>query len=469
MEELSYIPLLIVIFFAFITPIITTRIKTFRIPVFVGELIIGIILFNTLFEIYPIENTLDWDILLFLRDFGFAFLMFLSGMEIDFHHLIHPDIKKEIDIRLREIEKKHEQCKKEKDESCKHLEEMKEYKHWHFPQINISKKPYIIGILIYLATLGLSFLVFYLVSYFHPMNFVFVAIMFSTTSVGMVFPILHELNLSKEDLGHKIEISSIVADFVSMILITIIIALFTMGFAQELLLIPLIFVIFFAFYQVIRIFKKHPKWYSAIFLKELRTYEVRTTASIFLLILFIILALNFGIEMILGAFLAGVLLSLIVPHGKIKALYEKLHAIGYGFLIPIFFITIGLDLSFGQALLSWDAIGFALIIVFLSFLIKIIPNMLFLRLSGNTWKEGISAGIIQSARLSLVIAAAEIGIYYNFFGNIMLETAVLTIIITSVVSPVLFAKLLKRKKKEPPKKFKFVDEFLDYHYEFRYE
>ena len=149
--------------------------------------------------------------------------------------------------------------------------------------------------------------------------------------------------------------------------------------------------------------------------------------------------------MILGAFLAGTLISLVVPQDKVKDLYSKLHIIGYGFLIPVFFITIGRSIHLGESILSWDAIGFALIIIGISFMIKILPIFIFMKISKSSNKESLFAGILQSSRLSLVIAAAEIGIYYSFFSDLMLEISVLVVIITSIISPILFSKFMEKK------------------------
>jgi Kef-type K+ transport system membrane component KefB len=389
-------------------------------------------------------------ILDFLKDFGFAFLMFLSGMEIDFQHLIHPDIKSEIGKKYQQLQEEHKRCEIEVDESCEHLEELRVHKHWHFPEFDINKKPYILGGLIFISTLGLSILSFYIVSLFHPLNYIFTGIMFSTTSVGLVFPILHELGWTENtSCGLKIIISSVIADFASMIALTIVIVIYTPGaLAFDILLIPLLFLVFIAIYQIFRIFKKHPKWYSSIFLKETSNYEIKTTASIFLLLCFIILAFTFGIEMILGAFMAGAIISLVLPHEKVKNLYNKLHILGYGFLIPVFFILIGRDIHLGTALLSLDVIGFALIILGISFMIKIVPTFIFMKLSKSSTKHALCGGILQSSRLSLVIAAAEIGIYYGFFTEIMLEVAILVVIVTSILSPIVFAKIMKSKEPE---------------------
>ncbi|MBD3230769.1 MAG: hypothetical protein GF329_21500, partial [Candidatus Lokiarchaeota archaeon] len=314
----------------------------------------------------------------------------------------------------------------------------------------------------------------YLISLFHPMNYIFTGVMFSTTSVGMVFPILNELKLENDpNMGQKIIVASIIADFVSMLLVTIIVVFCTPGTALEVLLIPLLFVIFFAVFQIFRIFRKHPKWYSNIFLKETKSYEIKTTASIFLLLFFIILSFTLGIEMILGAFLAGALISLILPQEKVHQLYNKLHIIGYGFLIPVFFLTIGNDIHIGGSLLSWDAFGLTLIIIAISFLMKIIPNIIFFKLTNNSVREGLKAGILQSSRLSLVIAAAEIGISYALFTDIIFEISIIVVIITSIVSPVVFMKLARKiaKDREEEELDEKIDikEFLKCHDDLNYQ
>ena len=95
-ETIDAVPLLIVIFFAFIIPIIISRVKKFSIPIVVGELLVGLIFGDSLLRLIPADD--PW--LEFLTFFGFAFLMFLSGIEIDFEHLLHPEVKKSIKKKL---------------------------------------------------------------------------------------------------------------------------------------------------------------------------------------------------------------------------------------------------------------------------------------------------------------------------------------------------------------------------------
>ena len=82
-ETLSFLPLLLVVFLAFLVPIVLSRFKKLRLPIVVGEILVGIFIGRSGFGwVQPHDPVLD-----LLAEFGFVFLMFLSGMEIDFSSL----------------------------------------------------------------------------------------------------------------------------------------------------------------------------------------------------------------------------------------------------------------------------------------------------------------------------------------------------------------------------------------------
>ena len=82
-ESLSFAPLLLVIFLAFLVPVTLSRFKHLRLPIVVGEILAGILIGRSgLGWVNNHDPVLD-----LLAEFGFVFLMFLSGMEIDFSSL----------------------------------------------------------------------------------------------------------------------------------------------------------------------------------------------------------------------------------------------------------------------------------------------------------------------------------------------------------------------------------------------
>ncbi|MFX0139994.1 MAG: cation:proton antiporter [Candidatus Hodarchaeota archaeon] len=454
----SLFSLLIIMFCALIIPIITYRIKTIQIPVVVGEILIGILLGKSGFNIISSSLWLD-----FLSFFGFAFLMFYSGLEVDFEHLIHPDIKDEV--------KKHRE---------KYVHDLNHH-WWHirgitYDDLDLDHKPLLLGAIIFCFVIALSFLfIFLLALVFHdlsnnilnivpiidppkPLGFInahhfdvfYLTIVLSTTAVGIVFPTLSELGIAESDYGLRILVSTIIADFASMMLITTYIILYSSGIAFQLLLLPLIFVIAFTVFQIMKILKKSPKWHSHFAVMDTETYELKITGSIFLLLIFVVLSELFGIEMILGAFLAGMIISLISPHEKSRELHSKLHAIGYGFTIPIFFITVGINFEIKELFSSNESIILLIVIVVIAFLVKIIPNAVY-HSRYQTVKDGIGSGILQSSRLTLIIAAASIGVEYFLIAPVIEEILIFIAILTASLSPITFSRFIKSKSESDRK------------------
>ncbi|WP_457826273.1 cation:proton antiporter domain-containing protein, partial [Staphylococcus aureus] len=98
--------------------------------------------------------------------------------------------------------------------------------------------------------------------------------------------------------------------------------------------------------------------------------QIGIRAVFALIILLVVLAEGVGAEHILGAFLAGVVVSLLQPN---KELVEKLDSFGYGFFIPIFFIMVGVDLDI-PSLIQNPSLLIIIPVLILAFLIsKLIP------------------------------------------------------------------------------------------------
>jgi Kef-type K+ transport system membrane component KefB len=205
-------------------------------------------------------------------------------------------------------------------------------------------------------------------------------------------------------------------------------------------LIALIFVLFFVVYYVGKLAIWHyPERLSAWF-KSDQPSEMGVRAAFALLLVFVALSGIADVEAILGAFLAGVMLALLFRGGTV--LEQKLYGIGYGFLIPIFFINIGMQFDVG----AFAEVGIYLIlaeILFIAFVVKIVPALL-LRLR-HSWKDSISAGVLLSSRMSLIIAMAAVGLELNLIGTSMESAIIMLAIITSISCPTIFRRMHKVK------------------------
>src|SRR5262245_60453422 len=166
----------------------------------------------------------------------------------------------------------------------------------------------------------------------------------STTALGVVVPILKEVGLSQTPFGQTILLATVIADFVTMFLISILVAVISSGLTAEILLVFLLFVAFF-FAARFGSFLSHTDSLQRV-IAELShaTAQIKVRAAFSTLLIFVVLAESLGIEIIVGAFLAGAIVSLSrTPEDR--ELSGQLEAIGVGFFIPIFSIMIGVDFN----------------------------------------------------------------------------------------------------------------------------
>ena len=156
-----------------------------------------------------------------------------------------------------------------------------------------------------------------------------------------------------------------------------------------------------------------------------------------LIIVLVALSETVGAENILGAFLAGVLVSLLAPD---QELIHKLDSFGYGFLIPIFFVKVGVELDI-WALLS-DKKMLLLIPLLLGALLisKVVPALI-LRIWFDR-RTAVASGVLLTSTLSLVIAATAIGEKMGLLTPEMSGTLILVAILTCLITPVVFKKLI---------------------------
>ena len=166
------------------------------------------------------------------------------------------------------------------------------------------------------------------------------------------------------------------------------------------------------------------------------TTQIGIRAIFALIILLVALAEGVGAEYILGAFLAGVVVSLLKPNEEI---IHTLDSFGYGFFIPIFFIMVGVDLDI-PSLIKEPSLLIIIPILILSFIVSKLIPVLFIRRWFDT-KTTIASAFLLTSTLSLVIAAAKIAEELKAITSEMSGILILSAIITCVFVPVVFKKL----------------------------
>ncbi|MCH6265174.1 MULTISPECIES: monovalent cation:proton antiporter family protein [Neobacillus] len=397
-QHVSIISLLIVVTMAFLTPILLHRFKLNFIPVVVAEIIMGLIIGKSGFNIVHEDMWLST-----LSTLGFIFLMFLSGLEIDFTAFSRG--------------KKRETLPNGKKEPNSFL---------------VSS---IIFAGVFILSLGLSYL-FVLAGFID--NAFLMTLIISTISLGVVVPTLKEAHLMKTVIGQIILLVAVIADLATMILLALFVSLNEGGEGDTWLLL-----ILFGAGIILYFIGKRFKNRSFIETLSTGTVQIGTRAVFMLIIVLVGLSETVGAENILGAFLAGVLVSLLAPN---QELVHKLDSFGYGFLIPIFFVMVGVELDI-WSLLSEKKLLLLIPLLLIGLLFsKLIPVYLL-----KIWydmKTVIASGFLLTSTLSLVIAAATIGERIGVISEQMKGTLILVAVITSIFTPIVFKKLFPREAAE---------------------
>ena len=390
---MEFVSLVVVVLAAFLTPIIVNRLRITFLPIVVAEILMGIIIGNSFLNLVERDSMLN-----ILSTLGFIFLMFLSGLEIDFKAF----------KRDKSSTKKEEKVKKQEPG---HLQ---------------------LAIVVFMFIMIISIVFAYMFKWFGLIDDVLLmVIIISTISLGVVVPTLKEMNIMRTTIGQFILLVAVLADLVTMILLTAYGTLHASG-NTSLWLIGSLVVFTIVFYFLGGFFKK------AQFLQKLMdgTTQIGIRAVFALILLLVALAEGVGAENILGAFLAGVVVSLLNPD---EDMVEKLDSFGYGFFIPIFFIMVGVDLNIPE-LIKEPALLLIIPFLILAFLIsKLIPVFYIRR-----WfdmKTTISSAFLLTSTLSLVIASAKIAEQLGTISPEISGILILSAVITCVFVPIIFKKM----------------------------
>jgi len=365
------------------TSLILIAAAVFVLPLLAGNLRIPAVVVEIVFGILAGPQALDLiqgsEILDLFAELGLFLLMFLAGFEIDFRKFSNQGIT----------------------------------------QIGTA-------IVIFALTLGVSYVVTHRLGYGG-----FMTIVLATTSVGLVVPTLRNTRRSATSLGQTILLSAIMADFLTLLGVAFLAVVHEHGVSLNLFKIPALFL---AIVVVLRTLQLFVWWYPERF-RRLFTgddpEELGIRSCLALMLAFVGLSMALDVEPILGSFLAGTLFAMVFrDRGSLE---HQLNGFSYGFLIPIFFINIGIRFEV-NVLLDPQILTRALAVLLGAVLIKVLPS-LFLLLRGFGLREVLAAGVLLSARLSLIIAVATLGVELGFLNTEDRAIVVVLAAVTATLAP----------------------------------
>src|SRR5215471_14085144 len=389
MPDVSFANLLLVVAVAVAAPLCVGFFPGLRVPAVVLEIIGGIIIGPSVLGWVRVDLPVQ-----ILALFGLAFLLFLAGLEIDVR-------------RLR-------------------------------------------GRLLRFAILG--YLVSLVLAYGAGASFtaagwvsqpLLVAITLSATALGLVVPVLKDAGQVHSQVGQTALAAASIADFSAIVLLSLFFSSSGGSIGAKVVVLGAFAGLVAVTGLVVSGVARSIRLGQVLVRLQDTTAEIRVRFAVLLLVAFTVLAEKFGLESILGAFLAGAIVGLVDrdscshPHFRVK-----LEAIGYGFLVPVFFVASGIRLNLTGLLHSPSALARVLVFLLALLVVRGLPALLGLRTNGT--KSTLALGLLQATSLPFIVAATQIGVALGKISSVTAAALVCAGLLSVLIFPPIALVLLRR-------------------------
>src|SRR3954452_980062 len=265
----------------------------------------------------------------------------------------------------------------------------------------------------------------------------------SATSLGLVVPVLKDAGQSEGEVGQTVIVAATVADFSAILLLSLFFSASDGSDGSRLVLIVAFAVLVAVTALVVSRAGRSMRISTVLLRLQDTTAEIRVRFAVVLLVAFTALAEQFGLESILGAFLAGVVVSVVDRDSKSHPNFRnKLQAIGFGFLIPVFFIGSGIRLDLKGLLDHPAALLRVPVFLVALLLIRGAPALLSLRSAGR--RSTVATALLQATSLPFIVTATQIGVQLGRITPVTGAALVFAGLLSVLLFPVLALSLLRR-------------------------
>jgi Kef-type K+ transport system membrane component KefB len=277
---------------------------------------------------------------------------------------------------------------------------------------------------------------------------VLLAIILSATALSVVVPVLKDSGQISTAFGQTLIAAASIADVGTVVLLSLFFSGESSGVGSKLVLL-LAFAGFVLAVGLVVLGAERSLRFSAVLLRlQDTTAQIRVRAALVLLLGFAVAAQQFGLESILGAFLAGAVLKLVdrdqaMTHQNFRL---KLEAAGFGIFVPFFFIASGIRFDGHALFASRSTLEHVPIFVAAIFAVRFLPALLYLPLIGR--RLTIAAGLLQATTLSFVVVASQIGVELDLLTPANAAALVAAALVTVIAFPVVALGFLKTRPQE---------------------
>ncbi|CAG7855841.1 hypothetical protein MCAMS1_00116 [biofilm metagenome] len=366
---------------AMLAPILAALPKQVRVPVVVIEIVLGIVIGPNLLGLASPNDLID-----VFAEFGLTFLLFMVGMEIDFD--------------------------------------------------KIKGRPLSLAIGGWGLSLAVA-LVFMFI--FNGIGLIqtpplLAGVALTTTALGVLLPILRDRNELDTTFGTYMVAAAAAGEFGPLVIISMLLIPSHSAVIHTFLMVMFVIVAFVAANIAL---SARPSGLIDILKSTMQSSgQLPVRICILIQILFVALAEKFGMNIVMGAFTAGMLVSLTLKGKEGDLLRDKLDAIGFGFLIPIFFIAAGMKFDISAL---WSSPMAPVQVALLSGLLVLVRGIPLLLYKNELAPEEQIPFVFYSATgLPLIVIISEIGVSSGYMpqdkASVLVSAGMLSVILFPILA-----------------------------------
>ena len=270
-----------------------------------------------------------------------------------------------------------------------------------------------------------------------------VGIILMATSLGILVPILKDAGHTETVFGHLVMAAGSLAELGPLVLLSVFFSASSGNPSVELGLLAAFVAVTVVVVVVAERIRGWGPLREVVHRLENTSSQLRVRLAITFALAFAVVAGHFGLATILGAFLAGIIVRRTSESpASQEVLKGKLEAIGFGFLIPVFFVSTGVGLDIDALFRSSRAM--ILVPVFLAGMLVVrgLPALLYVRLVGRT--NALAAGFMQATSLTFIVVATVIGVQTNHQRASTATALVVAGLLSVIIYPPIALPLLNR-------------------------
>lgn len=372
---------------AALAPLLAHIPSRFRLPVVVVELLLGIFIGPHIFNLVSADGLVGM-----LGELGLTFLLFMVGLEID----------------LGEIQ----------------------------------GRPSVLAVGGWLLSFAVAMVCMFII---HAIGLIqappiLAAAAVSTTALGVLAPILRDEGILESDFGKLVLSAAAMGEFGPLMVISLLVIPTHTAWLHTLFMLAFVGIAFSVAYMTLRV--RSSRLIDALAHTMQSSGQLPVRICIVLQALLVALAAKFGLNVVMGAFAAGMVVGLASKGEGGILLRQKLDAIGYGFLIPIFFITAGMRFDvaalWASPLVPVQIIALLVLLV----LVRGAPILLYGQVLPQTDK--LPFALYSATGLPLIVIITEIGVS----SGLMMPDRAAVLVSAGMISVLLFPILAQRARQQ---------------------